>query len=192
MTATDEWSRADCARILRQIGYGAILALALIVSGRASAEVTAIAQNGFEVRNIARVAATPDKVYAALIAPARWWDSDHTFSGSAANLTLDAHAGGCWCETLPNGGSVLHLTVVFASPGKMLRLRGALGPFQSFGADGAMTWSLKPVEGGTDLTLVYALGGYNKDGFDAISKAADGVLSGQMQRLKQFVETGSP
>ena len=97
---------------------------------RASAEVVSVAGNGFELRETAHTAASSDKVYAALLLPSRWWNSAHTFSQSASNLTLDARAGGCWCETLPNGGSVEHMRVVYVSPGKTLRLRGALGPFQ--------------------------------------------------------------
>ncbi len=113
-----------------QAGISALAALAMVfvaaAGESASAEVVSAAANGFEVRETAHAAAAPDKVYAGLLLPAHWWNSDHTFSGSAANLTLDARAGGCWCESLPNGGSVEHLRVVFASPGKMLRMRGAL------------------------------------------------------------------
>jgi uncharacterized protein YndB with AHSA1/START domain len=164
----------------------------VLQAGRAPAEVADSAANGFTLVETAHVAGAPDKVYAALIAPARWWSADHTYSGDAANLTLDARAGGCWCETLPDGGSVLHMTVVYAAPGKALRLRGALGPFQAMAADGAMTWSLKPGANGTDVTLTYALVGYAIDGFDRIADAADGVLNEQVTRLKLYVETGSP
>ena len=86
----------------------------------------------------------------------------------------------------------MHLTVVYVDPGKVLRLRGALGPFQGYGAEGAMTWTLKAVGDGTDLSLTYALGGYYKNGFDQLSKAADGVLTDQVVRLKRLIETGSP
>ena len=72
------------------------------------------------------------------------------FSKSAANLTLDAKAGGCWCETLPDGGSVEHLVVVFADPGKTLVMRGALGPLQGLGVEGALSIVLKPAGDGTD------------------------------------------
>jgi uncharacterized protein YndB with AHSA1/START domain len=82
----------------------------------AQGAVADIAANGFTIRIETHIAAAPDKVYAALIEPARWWASDHTFSGDAKNLHVDAKAGGCWCETLPGGGSVLHLTVVNADP----------------------------------------------------------------------------
>jgi uncharacterized protein YndB with AHSA1/START domain len=164
----------------------------LVVAAPSQGTVSDIASNGFTLAIDTHIAAAPDKVYAALIDPARWWSSDHTFSGDARNLHLDAKAGGCWCETLPSGGSVLHLTVAYIDPGKALRLRGALGPFQGLGVDGALTWKLKPAANGTDLSVVYILGGYNKDGFAELSKAADGVLTTQIGRLKKLIETQSP
>src|SRR5712672_1177737 len=155
---------------------------------RETAEVVAVAGNGFEVRETAYTAAAADKVYAALLTPAHWWSSEHTFSGSAANLVLDARAGGCWCETLPGGGSVEHLRVVYVSPGKIVRLRGALGPFQGLAVDGVMTWSVKSVADGTDVSFTYSIGGYAKDGFDEFSKMTDHVLGEQMERLKKLVD----
>ena len=64
-----------------------------------------------------------------------WWDSSHTFSGNAENLSIDDKAGGCFCENLENGGSVRHLEVVFVDPGKTLRMIGGLGPLSSDGGD---------------------------------------------------------
>jgi hypothetical protein len=180
------------ARACLHLGAGAALALALIVCDRASADVTDSAPNGFTIVERAHVDAASDRVYAALIAPQRWWSSEHTFSGSAANMSLDAKAGGCWCEALPGGGSVLHLTVVYAAPGKGLRLRGSFGPFQTMAAEGAMVWSLAPKDGGTDVTMTYAVAGYLKDGSARIAQGADGVLAEQLARLKHTVETGSP
>jgi len=158
---------------------------------RAAAEVLSVAANGFEVSETVHTAASPDKVYAALLLPAQWWSPDHTFSHNAANLTLDARAGGCWCETLPGGGSVEHLRVVFVSPGKMLRLRGAMGPFQAVAVDGVMTFTVKSVADGTDISLTYAMGGYAKDGFDAASKVVDRVFGEQLERLRKFVDGDS-
>lgn len=169
-----------------------IFTLCVLGEGSANATVSDLAANGFTLQVETHIAAPPDKVYAALIVPARWWDSDHTFSHDATNLHLDARAGGCWCETLPNGGSVAHLLVVYAVPGNALRLRGALGPFQAFAVDGALTWSLKPAGNGTDLTATYALGGYIKQGFSELSQAADGVLTSAVGRLQRLLETGSP
>jgi uncharacterized protein YndB with AHSA1/START domain len=170
----------------------AAIALLLALANPARATVVDVAPNGFTLKVTAHVSATPDKVYSALIKPGKWWSSEHTFSGAAANLTLDAKAGGCWCEKLPHGGSAMHMTVVLADPGKMLRLRGALGPFQGLGVEGAMTLALKSLSDGTELSLTYALGGYSKEGFDSWAQGADGVLADQVSRLKLLLETGSP
>jgi uncharacterized protein YndB with AHSA1/START domain len=160
----------------------------LLAGGNCTAEVVGVATNGFEVRETVHIAASADKVYAAMLLPAKWWSSDHTFSGSAANLTLEPRAGGCWCEALPGGGSAQHMQVVYVVPGKTLRLRGALGPFQGLGIEGAMTWSIKSGSDGTDVSVSYAVGGYAKDGFDGLSKGADKVLGEQIQLLKKFTE----
>lgn len=169
---------------------GLIVATAVVCPARA--EVVDAAANGFMVREQLHIAAPPDQVYAALIAPSGWWSSRHTFSGSAANLTLDAKAGGCWCEKLADGGSVQHMTVYFAAPNSRLVLRGALGPLQGLGVDGAMTIELKPADGGTDLDVVYNVGGYLADGLETFAPAVDGVLAEQFGRLKTAIETGSP
>ena len=102
------------------------LVVAAVISTTAHAAVTDSAPNGFALTETVHIAAPRDKVYAALLEPSRWWSSAHSFSGNAANMTLDARAGGCWCETLPNGGSAQHLTVVNVKPGETLRLKGYL------------------------------------------------------------------
>jgi uncharacterized protein YndB with AHSA1/START domain len=168
---------------------GAALAASCIVGARA--DVISATASGLALRETAHVAAPPGKVYAALIEPFRWWSSEHSFSGSAANMSLDAKAGGCWCENLLHGGSVLHMTVVYVDPGKTLRLRGALGPFQGMAVDGAMTWTLEPANGGTDVTMTYNLGGFVDGGFQGMASGVDGVLGEQIARLQTFIEIGS-
>jgi uncharacterized protein YndB with AHSA1/START domain len=168
------------------------LAVAVMLSCPSHAAVNDAAAGGFSVTEAVHIAAAPDKVYAALIAPGTWWSSRHTFSHDAANLTLDARAGGCWCEKLPGGGSVEHLTVVFADPGKVLVLRGALGPMQGLGVEGALTIKLAAAGDGTDLTLTYNVGGYLKDGLTSWAAPVDGVLGEQVGRLKALIETGAP
>lgn len=168
------------------------LPIALALSCGAYAAVNDAAANGFSVTETVHIAAPPDKVYAALIQPSHWWSAQHTFSHDAGNLSLDAKAGGCWCEKLPDGGSVQHLTVLFARPSEVLRLRGALGPLQGLGVSGALTIELKAVSSGTDLAATYNVGGYLKDGLASWAPPVDGVLGEQFGRLKSLIETGSP
>jgi len=175
-------TRATCILVFAA-GLGMSVAGSPLMAG-----VDGASDNGFQVTETAHISASPDKVYGVLTAPARWWASDHTFSHDARNLSLDPHAGGCWCETVPGGGSVQHMTVVYAMPGKVLRLRGALGPMQGLGADGALTFSLAPASDGTDVVMTYALGGYAKGGFQSLAPVVDGVLGQQLAHLKQTVE----
>jgi uncharacterized protein YndB with AHSA1/START domain len=179
------------ARRLCHFLAGTVLACGVIAAGRASAEITDATPGGFAVSESAHIAASSDKVYAALIAPQRWWSGKHTFSGNAANLTFDAKAGGCWCEAMPDGGSVEHMTIVFVSPGKILRLRGAMGPFQDMATTTVITWSLKPSGDGTDITLTSSTGGYVKGGLQSLAPVVDRVFGEQITGLKTYVETGA-
>ena len=148
---------------------------------------------GFIVRNTATINAPPATVYAALTdSIGGWWDPAHTFSHDAHNLSLDAQPGGCLCERLPDGGGVQHMSVVYASPGKLLRLTGSIGPLQEAALAGTMTWSLSQAGGGTTVELSYAVGGFRAGGFRDIPTVVDGVLRGQLARLKALVETGRP
>jgi len=163
-----------------------------LACGGAQAAVADSASNGFSVVETVHIAAPPDKVWAGLVTPSHWWSPAHTYSKSAANLTLEPHAGGCWCETLPGGGSVQHAVVVRLIPDAAFVVRGAFGPLQSLGVEGALTVLLKPGNGGTDLIATYNIGGYLKDGLGALATPVDSVLGEQFSRLKSQVESGSP
>jgi len=167
-----------------------ITAAALGLATAARAEIVDAQPNGFEVRREAVLSASADKVYAALAQPSQWWNKEHTWSGSAANLSLAPMAGGCFCEKLPNGGSVMHMTVVYAQPAQGLRLFGGLGPLQMSGATGHLGWALAEKDGKTSLTQTYDAGGYMKGGLDKIAPIVDQVLGEQFDRLKAYVETG--
>jgi uncharacterized protein YndB with AHSA1/START domain len=164
------------------------IAFALIAAAPAAADVIDSTETSFTVTEKATVAAPAAKVWATLIAPSAWWDSAHTWSGSATNLTLDPRPGGCWCETLPEGGGVEHMRVVFLQPGKMLRLSGGLGPLQAFPASGVMTVTLTPAADGksTALKVEYAVAG--APGLGQIAKPVDGVLAAQVAGLKAAAE----
>jgi len=168
-----------------------VAALALAATA-AQAEVADATLGGFQVRQVAEIAAPAARVWASLVQPATWWDPAHTWSGSAANLSLAAASGGCFCERLPGGGSVLHMSTVYAAPGQKLTLFGALGPLKSSGAAGHMTFGLAEKDGKTILTVTYDVGGYRKGGLDKIAAPVDGVIGQQVARLKRQVETGNP
>jgi uncharacterized protein YndB with AHSA1/START domain len=159
-----------------------ILPVLMLAAAPAAADVK-ISETGFVVENKAVAAAAPDAVWAALVAPARYWNPDHSYSGKAANFTLDPKAGGCFCEALPDGGSVEHMRVVFAGPGSMLRLVGGLGPLQSEGVAATLTWALKPVPNGTEITQTYVVGGHMRFDVPATAPLVGQVLNEQLTRL---------
>jgi hypothetical protein len=153
------------------------------------AEVKDSTAAGFTIQDTMIIAANPDAVYHSLIADVgRWWDSAHTFSGNAGNLSIDDRAGGCFCEKLDNGGSVRHLEVVFAEPGKTLRMIGGLGPLQSMAVTGSMTWSLSKTDIGTNVKVIYSIGGYRPGGLQKMAPLVDKVMAEQLKRLKNYIE----
>jgi len=150
------------------------------------------APNGFVVRHEVMLNAPPAKVYETLLAVGTWWDPAHTYSGDSKNLSIDARAGGCFCERLADGGGVEHMRVVYLATGKALRMSGGLGPLQGSGLAGAMTWGLAPSGSGTKLQLTYSVGGFMEGGFDKMAPAVEDMLGHQVARLKLLVDTGSP
>lgn len=165
-------------------------AAALALGGGAQAAVTDRSPAGFEVTHTVTVAAAPAKIWDTLMRPYKWWSSQHTWSGDAKNLSMDAT--GCFCEKLKRG-AVRHMTITYAEEDSQLRLFGGLGPLQSTGAAGHMAVTLKPAGEGTTVTLTYDVGGYAKGGLaERFAAPVDQVLGEQLARLKKAVETGKP
>jgi len=166
---------------------------ALAMASHALADVADSSPNGFTVKITIQIQAPPAEVYRKLVANVgEWWNPQHTFSGNSRNLSIDGKAQGCFCEKLPNQGSVRHMEVVNASPGARLVLSGALGPMQTQAVVGTMTFQLAAVDSGTKLDVTYAVGGYMPGGLANLAKVVDGVLTEQVTRLKNFAEKGNP
>jgi len=166
---------------------------ALGVTGAARAEVAGPWESGFTSRNVVEITARSDRVYAALGEIGRWWSNDHTYSGSASNMTLPLKAGACFCETWPAGG-IVHGTVVLAWPARgMLRIDAALGPLQQMGGSGALTWEIKPKgDGVVEVIQTYAVSGLPPAVAKGAAAGVDGVMRDALQRFERYVETGKP
>ncbi len=173
-----------------------LCAVLLLLPWTAAAEVVDSAPGGFTSRNTATVEASPGEVWAALVDDVgRWWNPAHTFSADASNLSIEARPQGCFCESLPEGGGVVHLNVVAAMPGKLLRMTGGLGPLQGQAVRGAMTWEIEAAEGddgGTSVRLTYATHGYAPKGLESWAAPVDRVMGEALERLARYVDTGSP
>jgi hypothetical protein len=165
--------------------------LALAVPG-AEAEVVTSTETGFVVRLAREVTTPPVEAWKTILAPAQWWQSQHTFSGDAANLTLDPQVGGCFCEVLPRPagapatqkpGGVQHMRVVYIEPPRAMRLVGALGPLQSEALAATMTVTVKPTEKGSRILFEYVVGGFMRYKVDEIAPAVDRMLAAQLASL---------
>jgi hypothetical protein len=100
---------------------------------------------------------------------------------------MEGEAGGCFCERWP-GGSIEHLRILYAAPGRALRGTGALGPLQEMAAGGTMTWSIEPRGTGTLLVQTYRVAGNFTEPAAKLAPLVDGVLAGQAARLKRYAE----
>lgn len=162
------------------------------IPAAAQAEVTNSTPNGFTAAHQTVVQGSAEDVWKALIAPARYWNPDHSWTGNADNFYLVPQAGGCFCElirTTTDGniktseGSVQHMRVIYAHNNKMLRLSGALGPLQSEAVTGTLTMQLQPQGNDTVVRFTYKVGGYMEFPVDQIAPAVDGVIGEQLDRL---------
>ena len=157
----------------------------------ASAETSGVGAAGFVVSLQQGVHAKPEQVYAAIGQIGKWWNSKHTWSGNAANLSLPLNAGACFCENWDNG-SVQHAQVVFVKKNEMVRLQGGIGPLQDMAVNGVLTFAIAADTNGALLKLTYRINGSPNSALDQMAAPVDGVLTEQLHRLVAYVETGAP
>lgn len=169
-------------------------ALIAAIASPTHAEVKTVTDTGFNVVHIAEVAAEPDVIWKRLIAPKSYWSKAHSWSGTSDGFYIDAQAGGCFCELFQEKGvdgktkttgSVEHMRVIFAQPGKVLRMQGALGPLQSEAVLGTLTVAMEPLKDGkgTKLSFSYVVGGHMRYKVADIAPAVDKVLGEQFKTL---------
>ena len=166
--------------------------LALAAAG-GNAAVLDSSAGGFTVKLSPHIAAPPAEVYRKFLRNVGdWWNSAHTFSGSARNLSFDEKPMGCFCEKLPDGGFVRHMEMIYLAPNKTILLSGALGPMQPLAATGTMRLQFSADGDGTKLEVTYSVAGYLPGGMNTFAAPADGMLTEQFTRFKNYVEHGDP
>ena len=186
-----------------QFSAAAALTAGALTTSPTLAEVAEAHDDHFITRNEAVVDASRTETWLALISPARWWSSEHTWSADAENLRLTPQAGGCFCETIPETetpdggftlqGSVEHMRVIQAYPEAALRMSGALGPLQSEPVSGILTIAISEAEESpegkprTRIVWEYNVGGKMRYPIPVISNAVDGVMTLQLTRLADLL-----
>jgi uncharacterized protein YndB with AHSA1/START domain len=163
------------------------LASLLAVAAPAWCALLDTTPQGFTAENSAVVKADPLTAWQALVGDVdAWWPKDHSWWGKAGTFSIDARAGGCFCEKAGDR-QAQHLQVVFVEPGKLLRLTGGLGPLQGLGLYGVLDWRLTPVEGGTKITYWYRAGGYASEDLKSLAVIVDQVQAEQLGNLARYI-----
>lgn len=173
----------------------ALLFAVVLTPLSAHGEVTSAGPGAFLVEAEAEVAASPEQTWRALGRLPRWWSSAHTYSSDASNLSLDVRAGGCWCERWRGGQSVEHGRVVLVMEHegvRTLRMVAALGPLQSMGVNGVLTYTVEPHANGAKITMTYRVSGDPGLSLDQVAPLVDQVMMEQFARLARFSASGSP
>lgn len=146
------------------------------------AEVVVASADHYTLKHQAESSDAPDVVWARLISPNEWWHPDHTYSGSAENLSLDPQAGGLWREDWPDG-SVVHGSVLLITPGTTLRLNAPFGPLQEMAVSVVWTIQLEAIDTGTRVMFTEIANGTTASNLDKLAPAVDFVKQQAISRL---------
>lgn len=178
--------------MIARLAAAATLA-ALMLADPVRAEVTSSDESGFSIRVEADSTATPAAVFALFATPGRWWSDVHTWSGDAASMEIaNPRAGGCWCETLPNFGSVEHGHIIrWDTENHRILFRAELGPLQALPVNGKLEWiAVALPDGKTRIAMRYEVSGRGIADPAALAGAVDGVLAQQLARLVEVANAG--
>ncbi|MFM6853035.1 MAG: hypothetical protein ACKOUM_03025 [Sphingopyxis sp.] len=176
---------AGALQMLRGVALAALLGAALLPMP-AAANVLDSDEGGFSISIERTTPLSPAESFALLGQPALWWADAHTWSGDAASMRMTPQqAGGCWCETLPNMGSVEHGHIMLWDPehGRVL-MRAELGPLQGKAATGKLEWiAVAGPDGQTHIGMRYDVTGRHLGDVAALADVVDMVLGQQMDRF---------
>jgi len=164
----------------------------LAAAAPAWADTGNVTPHGFTIIFRDTVKASPTELWQLLVQLPRWWNPQHSYSGVPSNMSLDAQAGGCWCERWGENQSVQHGLVVQALPGRTLRLYANLGPLQELPIQGVLTFTIAMQEQQTVLRVSYRVGGPPDLGLEKLAPLVDQVIGEQFKRLKGLADGGKP
>lgn len=163
----------------------AVTAICLLGCSTTAADVVTAVSNGFQIKQKFETKLGKADAFRVFVDDiAQWWDAAHSYSGKADSLSIDLEQR-CFLETLPAGGFVRHLEIVYYEPGKAIRFTGGLGPLQQMGVCGALTVSFTEQNGKTVVEIEYNVSGRLEQGLDRFATAVDQVLA---EQFNAFVE----
>lgn len=160
----------------------AVVALTLFAAP-AAAEVVSRTPDSFTLRYAAGAGVAPRDIPASLEALPQWWDGAHSYTGSAANLSLDLSEGGCWCEKLADGTDFDHGRTVSVAADRIV-FHAPFGPMRGKAtrAELVVTWP-----GGIPTWTMTVEG----PGIGSLADPVDGVMGAGYQRWRTWHERGA-
>lgn len=165
---------------MRRIALAALVSISMPLA----AEVTVSDEHGFQVRHAADTTAGAAAAWNAMTGRiGEWWNPDHSWGGDPAKLSIRLEPGGCFCETLPDGGHAEHLRLLFFKPGERVVFDGTLGPLLTMPVSGRMIWDIEEKESGSRISFAYYVTGHPSAGLKDIAPAVDFVIGEQLGRL---------
>ena len=159
----------------------------LLIANSASAVIVDQQDDYFAIQFESTFAMSVKDLNAHIFQIGEWWDPAHTYTGDSNNLYIDLEKE-CFCERLPGGGYVNHLSLVYYQPGVLLRFVGGLGPLQSIPVNGVMEFRFKRLDDKqTQLNVSYLVSG-NSPGLKDWAGPVHWVIQQQLNRLASQVE----
>jgi hypothetical protein len=161
--------------------------LTALLSITAHAEVLNSNDAGFISQHVMTTATDKSTAFEAMTNKVGlWWNPDHSFSGDAANMQIDAQ---CFCERW-GSNLVHHLNTEIWIENSKVVMAGGLGPLKELGLSGMMVWSLTTNEHEqTAVNWNYHVFGYSETDMQALASAVDAVLAEQLGRLADYLGT---
>jgi len=166
------------------------LLAALLAPPPARCELKASAPDGFTVEHRLPISAPAEAAWPVLLHPERWWPKDHTWSGDPRHLSLDATAGGCFCERWQDA-SVEHARVINVRPGKLLRMSGALGPLQDMAVTGVLSVQLEGDVRSSVAIVTYRVSGDSSHRLETLAPVVDRVIGEQFGGFAALASGGT-
>jgi hypothetical protein len=152
----------------------------------AAAEVVSRTADSFTLRYAVGAEIAREDIPGALEDLPKWWDSAHTYSGSAANLSLDLLPGGCWCEKLADGTDFAHGRTVSIAADRFV-FDAPFGPLRgkTTKAELSVTWPV--ANRGVTPTWTMVVEG---PGIGAMADGVDAVMGAGYLRWLHYLEYG--
>ncbi|RTE87061.1 MULTISPECIES: SRPBCC domain-containing protein [Gammaproteobacteria] len=147
------------------------------------AEVKSSSESGFHLEINQAIDTTPEVAYHHFVNDiAQWWLSSHTWFGNSENLSIEARAGGCFCE-LNGDQQAEHMMVSFVDPSHKIMFTGGLGPLKGMGLNGALTFEFRT----QTVKVTYIADGYPTTNMQEFAPLVDNVLTEQMNSFSAYL-----